>query len=104
MSVKIRKYSDFVVSLEGFPQTLNINNVRTTTSAKSINLYIIRKLVEYFLKNVRVKSMFTLTVFEMLLFDGRTILSPSQRGAGRERVSRFSFQGTGLKIYVNFDK
>ena len=50
MSVKIRKYSDFVVSLEGFPQTLNIHNVRTT-SVKSINLHTIRKLIEDSSKN-----------------------------------------------------
>ena len=37
------------------PQTFNINNLRPT-SAKSINLHTIRKLTEYFLKNVRVKA------------------------------------------------
>ena len=37
------------------PQTLNINNLRTT-SAKSINLHTIRKLIEYSLKNVPVRQ------------------------------------------------
>ena len=37
------------------PPTLNINNFRTT-SAKSINLHTIRKLVEYSLKNVVCKG------------------------------------------------
>ena len=60
------------------PQTLNINNLRTT-SAKSINLQKIRKLIENSLKNVRVKTVFTLTLLEILLFDGRLVLSLSQR-------------------------
>ena len=37
------------------PQTLNINNSRTTR-AKSINLHIIGKLIEYSLKNVADKG------------------------------------------------
>ena len=39
---------------------------------------IIRKLIEYFLKNMLVKEMFTLTLFEILLFKERSILSPTQ--------------------------
>ena len=54
------------------PETLNISNQRTT-STKSINLDIIRKLIEYSLKNVFVKAMFTLTVFEIQLFEGRSV-------------------------------
>ena len=37
------------------PQTWNINNLRTT-SAKSINVHNIRKLIEYSLKNVTRKG------------------------------------------------
>ena len=44
------------------PQTLNINNLRTTI-AKSINQHTNRNLIEYFLKNVLVKSVFTVTIF-----------------------------------------
>ena len=33
------------------PQTLNINNLRTTR-AKSINLHTVRKFIEYSFKNV----------------------------------------------------
>ena len=71
-------------------QTLNINNLRTI-SAKSIkvskvSLHTIRKLVEYSSKNVVAKAMFTLTVFEILLSEGRSVLSPAQRGTGRERI------------------
>ena len=67
------------------PQTLNINKLRTT-SAKSINLHTIRKLVEYSLNNLLVKAIFTLTVFEILLSEGRSVLSPAERGTGSERV------------------
>ena len=42
-------------------QTLNINNLRTT-SAKSINLHTIRKLIEYSLKNVLQKQCLLLSV------------------------------------------
>ena len=69
------------------PPTLNINNLRNT-DAKSINLHTIRKLAECSLKNVLVKAMFTLTVFEILLSDGRSVLSPAQRGTGSERVKK----------------
>ena len=51
--------------------TLNMNNMRTT-SAKSINLHTIRKLVEYSLKNVLAKTIFT--VLEILLSEGRSVL------------------------------
>ena len=54
-------------------QTLNINNLRTTT-AKSINLHNLRKLDEYSLENVPAKAMFTPTVFEILLSEGRSVL------------------------------
>ena len=43
------------------------------TSEKSINLDIIRKLIEYSLKNVFVKAMSTLTVLEKLLSKGRSV-------------------------------
>ena len=66
-------------------QTLNINNFKTT-SAKSINLHTIRKLIEYSLKNVRVKAIFTLTAFEILLSKGRWVLSTAQKDTESERV------------------
>ena len=67
-------------------QTLNINNLRIT-SAKSINLHTIRKLVEYSFKNVAAKASFTLTVFEILLSEGRSVFSPAQRGTGSEKAN-----------------
>ena len=65
------------------PQTLNINNLRTT-SAKSINLHTIIKLNEYSFKKVGVKVTFTLSIFELLLSECRSVLSPSgvQRAKG----------------------
>ena len=69
------------------PQTLNINNLRTTNAnAKYANLNAIRKLMKYSLKHSFVKAMFTLTVFEILLFVGRTVLSPAQWSVKSERV------------------
>ena len=68
------------------PQTVNINNQRTTR-VKSINLEIIRKLIQYSLKNVAIKAMLTSTVFEILMSEGRSVLSPPQRGAESERVN-----------------
>ena len=38
------------------------------------------------LSKVLVKGVFTLTVFKILLYVGRMILSPVQRGTGSERV------------------
>ena len=51
-------------------QPLNINN-QITTSAMSISLDIIRKLIEYFLKQVLAKAVLTPTLFEISLFEGR---------------------------------
>ena len=81
------KNSIFEISI--IAQTLNINNVRTT-SANSINLHTMRKLIEYSLKTVLVKTMFTHTSFEILLSEGRSVLSPAQWGKRNER----------FKIYI----
>ena len=45
------KLKNSIFEISVVTQTLNINNLRTK-GAKSINLHIIRKLVEYSLKNV----------------------------------------------------
>ena len=45
--------------------------------ANSLNQHAIRKLIDYSLKKFPVKAMFTLTVFEILLLVGRTVLSPA---------------------------
>ena len=50
---------------------------------------MIRKLIEYSLKDVVVKAMFTLTVFEILLFEGRSVLA---RPSGVQEAKGLSFQ------------
>ena len=49
------KLKNSIFEMPIIPQIFNINNLRPT-SAKSINLDTIRKLTEYFLKNVREKA------------------------------------------------
>ena len=66
-------------------QTLKINNQRTT-SAKSINLDIIRDLTKYSLKNVLMKTMFTFTLFKILLSECNSALSSAQRGTRSKRI------------------
>ena len=58
---------------------------------KSISLDIIRKLIECSLKNFFAKAMFTPTVFEILLFEGRSVLRLAQQVSGSERV-KFSVE------------
>ena len=70
------------------PQTFNVNNLKAT-NAKSTNLHTIRNLIEYSLKNV--KATFTLTIFEILLFEARSVLSPAQQGTGSEMIQVCSF-------------
>ena len=96
------KNSDFEMPI--ILQTLN-NNLRTT-SAKSINLYTIRKLIEYSLKHVSVKAMFT--VFEVFLFEVRSVLSPAQRGtrSARAKISNwvFSTSKENLSLLLEYFK
>ena len=54
-------------------QDLNINNLRTR-SGNSINLHIIKKLVDYSLKDVAAKVMFIFTVLQILLSEDRSLL------------------------------
>ena len=82
------------------PQTLNIYNSRTTR-AKSVNLHTIRKLIEYSLKILAIEATFIPTVFEILMSKGRSVISPSQRGTGSERVNNFFF---GNLLFVINDK
>ena len=49
-------------------------------------MHIIRKLIKYSFKMVAVQALFTLTVFEVLLFEGRSVLAPARRGTGSKRV------------------
>ena len=47
---------------------------------------ILSSIRQYELQNVRVKAMFTLTAFEIFLFEGRSVSSPIQR---RTRSKKF---------------
>ena len=66
------------------PQTLNINNLRTT-SAKSIKLHTIRKFIKHSLKNARIK-VFTVTAFEILLFEEGRYYHPPNRVQGAKEL------------------
>ena len=50
----------------------------------------VRKEIPF--KNVSVKAMFPLTVFKILLFISRIILSPAQRGTGNERGNLYTVE------------
>ena len=81
MKVLPEKLKNSIFEMPIIPQTLNINNSRTTR-AKSTNLHTIRKLIEYSFK----KAMLTPTIFEILMSEVRSALSPAQRGIGSEMV------------------
>ena len=63
-----------------------MNNLRTT-SAECINLHTIRNLIKCFLKNVPVKVLFTVTILEILLFEGQSVLPPVHLGTRSETVN-----------------
>ena len=71
-------------------QTLSINNLKTA-SGTFINLNTIRKFINYSLKKgcCKSKAVYTLTVFQILLFEGRLVLSPAQWITGTKSVQRF---------------
>ena len=56
---------------------------------KSINFDVIRKLIKYSLKNLRVKLMLAVAVFNILPFECRLVLAPALEGS--ERVNTFHF-------------
>ena len=76
------------------PQTLNINNLKTTNE-RSIKLHTTRKLIEYSLKMFCKDNVYSY-VFEIRLSEHRSVLSPAQWGAGKERV-KYCFT---LNIYI----
>ena len=67
------KLKNSIFEMPIITQTLNINNLRTT-SAKSINVDSIRKLVEYCLINLVARAMLFFIVLEILLSGGRSVL------------------------------
>ena len=81
----LEKLKNSIFEISIIPQTLNITNYRTP-SAKPINLDIIRKLIEFSLKSNCVNAIFSLTVFGILLFKGRSVLWSVQLVTGCKRV------------------
>ena len=79
------KLKNLIFKMSIITQTLNINNLRTT-SANSISLHNIKDCVEYSLKNVVAKALFVLTILEILLSKGRSVLWPAQRRTGSKGV------------------
>ena len=69
------------------PQTLSIKNLRTT-NAKSMNMHVLRKLIEYSLKNLLLKAMFTIAVFDIFLLKDRSVVSPAQQCTGNEEWNK----------------
>ena len=69
------------------PQTLSIKNLRTT-NAKSMNMHVLRKLIEYSLKNLLLKAMFTIAVFGIFLLKDRSVVSPAQQCTGNEEWNK----------------
>ena len=68
---------------------------------QSLSTCISLESIEYSLKNVLVKAMFALTVFEILLFKRRSVLLPAQRAIGSERVKKQdSSISTSEKVYL----
>ena len=68
-------------------KTLNINSLRTT-SAKSISLHGIRKLIEYSLKSVLVKAgKIYFNHFRDIAVEGRLVSLSTQQGSWSERVN-----------------
>ena len=54
---------------------------------QSLSICILLESLSNSLKWKSLNAMFTLTVFEILLFEGRSVLSPALWGTGSERIS-----------------
>ena len=66
-------------------QILSINNYKTE-SGKSINLHIIRKVIEYSLRSGGVKKILTVNDFELLMFKGRSVKVLLQQVQESQRI------------------
>ena len=79
------KLKTWIFEIPVITQDLNINNLRTT-SAKSININTIRKLLEYSLKGAGTKTIFILRVLGILRSEGRSVLWAAQQRSGSKGV------------------
>ena len=66
-------------------QILAINNSRTIR-AKSVNLHTLRKWIEYNFQKTGTEGLFFFTLFEVLMSEGRSVLSESQQGTENKMV------------------
>ena len=69
------KFKSSIFQMPISTQILNINNLRTT-SAKSINMRTVRKVIEYSLKNVMEKDNVYSSHFRGIAVLDRWVLSP----------------------------
>lgn len=70
-------------------------------------MIIIRKLTENSFKKRPVNQAFTLTVFGILAFEGKSVLLPAQLGTGSGRVNELNKRNTLVyyaKENVNYPK
>ena len=81
-----KKLKKLIFKISIIQQNLDINNLRNTSS-KYVDIKTTRKLIEYYLKSVGIKAMFTITVFEILLLQNRSILLSTQWATASERVN-----------------
>ena len=81
-----KKLKKLIFEISIIQQNLDINNLRNTSS-KYVDIKTTRKLIEYYLKSVGIKAMFTITVFEILLLQNRSILLSTQWATASERVN-----------------
>ena len=79
------KLKDSISETPIIKHILNINNQRTK-NAKLINLDIIKNLIIYSLEKIAVKLMFSLSVFNIVLFRRRSVLGPVQWDPTNDRV------------------
>lgn len=67
-------------------QTLSIKNYIKIKNVETISLHIIRNIMKKYFKMLLVETMFTLTVFQILLFEVFLVLRPTQRFPGIKLV------------------
>ena len=67
-------------------QTLSIKNYKKIKNTEMISLHIIRNLMKKSLKILLVETMFTFTVFQILLLEFLLVLRPTQRFPGTKMV------------------
>ena len=67
-------------------QTLSIKNYKKIKNTEIISLHIIRNLMKKSLKILLVETMFTFTVFQILLLEIFLVLRPTQRFPGIKMV------------------